>query len=98
MGIKPLPIKKRWNSQAYTIETEVAGGEIGKLSGRLTGVLMDNAMELVEKVVPKPSKQSTIQALLKAQEKCLAAGLTTVTDAGLDLETILLIDRPTKNR
>lgn len=91
-GHKALANQKAMELAGITIETEVAGGEIGKLSGRLTGVLMDNAMELVEKVVPKPSKQSTIQALLKAQEKCLAAGLTTVTDAGLDLETILLID------
>ena len=49
-------------------------------------------MTLVDNVIPKPSRKSEIKALLKAQKKCFESGLTTVTDAGLDLETILLID------
>lgn len=75
-----------------TTKTKVSGGTIEVRNGQLTGLLTDNAMELVDKVIPKPSRASEIQALLKAQENCLKAGLTTVTDAGLDLSTILLID------
>ena len=72
--------------------TQVEGGEITNMGGLLTGLLTDNAMELVDKIIPTPSKESEIDALLKAQKNCFAAGLTTVTDAGLDLATILLID------
>jgi predicted amidohydrolase YtcJ len=74
------------------IDSKVDGGEIGKMGGRLTGVLIDNAMGLVDKMIPPLSRKSEISALLKAQEKCFEAGLTTVTDAGLDLDIILLID------
>jgi len=75
-----------------TTKTQVEGGTIETQNGQLTGVLTDNAMELIDKIIPAPSRKSEIQALLKAQENCLEAGLTTVTDAGLDLSTILLID------
>lgn len=75
-----------------TTQTRVDGGTIEVVNGKLTGLLTDNAMELVDRVIPEPSTAGQISALLKAQEKCLAAGLTTVTDAGLDLSTILLID------
>ena len=49
-------------------------------------------MELVDRVISPPSRSSQISALLKAQENCLKAGLTAITDAGLDLNTIQLID------
>ncbi|MDC1395709.1 amidohydrolase, partial [Bacteroidia bacterium] len=75
-----------------TTRTTVSGGEIEAMGGRLTGILTDNAMNLIDDIIPKPSRESTINALLKAQKNCFAAGLTTVTDAGLDLSTILLID------
>ena len=75
-----------------TINTKVHGGEIEIKNGRLTGILTDNAMNLIDNIIPASSRKVEINALLKAQENCLAAGLTTVTDAGLDLTTILLID------
>lgn len=74
------------------VNTKVDGGEIEVIGGRLTGLITDNAMSLVDAVIPEPSLESKIDALLKADKKCIAAGLTSVTDAGLDLSTILLID------
>lgn len=75
-----------------TIETKVDGGEIIVKDGRLTGVLIDNAMELVQELIPDFSIQEKAEALKKAQEDCFAVGLTSVTDAGLDKDEILLID------
>jgi predicted amidohydrolase YtcJ len=75
-----------------TITTKINGGTIEQKNGRLTGLLTDNAMELVDRVIPSPSRSSQISAILRAQENCLKTGLTTVTDAGLDLNTIQLID------
>ncbi len=75
-----------------TEETNVSGGEIKKGNGKLTGVLIDNPMELVEATFPKPTRRQQIDALMEAQEICTKLGLTTVSDAGLDREVIELID------
>jgi hypothetical protein len=60
--------------------------------GRCTGVLLDNTADLAKALVPPMTTDQRIQALLIAQENCLDVGLTSVTDAGLDIETITLID------
>jgi len=72
--------------------TCVNGGEVVKNGDGPTGLLIDNAIELVKKVIPAPDQRSREQALLRAQERCLAVGLTTVTDAGIDREEALLMD------
>jgi len=58
----------------------------------LTGVLIDNAVDLVAKVIPQASKEQMQKALLMAQDNCFAVGLTTVDDAGLMKEEIDVID------
>ncbi|MGB6269444.1 MAG: amidohydrolase [Olleya sp.] len=72
--------------------TTIEGGEILKENGELTGILIDNPMELVEAVFPSPTKQQQIDALLEAHKICADLGLTTVSDAGLDKQVIELID------
>ncbi len=75
-----------------TKDTKIEGGEIKKENGELTGVLIDNPMELVEAIFPKPTKKQQINALMEAQDICTGLGLTTVSDAGLDKQVIELID------
>ena len=36
-----------------TVDTKILGGEIEKKNGKLTGILVDNAMDLVEKMIPE---------------------------------------------
>ena len=72
--------------------TIVEGGEILKVGSRLTGVLIDNSMRLIDKIIPEPSKEESIRALLSAQEKAFENGLTTISDAGLTKAQIDLID------
>ena len=74
------------------VNTTIEGGEILKQDGKLTGVLIDNPMELVEAIFPEPTKQQQIDALLEAHKICTDLGLTTVSDAGLDKQVIQLID------
>ena len=63
------------------------GGKIEKDSaGRPTGLLVDAASGLVEKIVPAPTPAQRDQALAKAQEMLLGFGLTAVTDTGTSLE------------
>ena len=85
------------NSKALKVagidsETKIDGGEVIHENGQPTGVLIDNAAEKMLSFIPALSKEEKTKALLEAQEKCFAQGLTTVTDAGLNLEDILLID------
>ncbi len=75
-----------------TVDTKVNGGEILKKDGQLTGVLVDNPMELIEAIIPEPTQLEQVQALKDAQKINFSYGLTTVDDAGLSPEVISLID------
>jgi len=74
------------------VKTPFSGGEILQKNGKLTGIFIDNPMDLIEAKVPKPSKKSQIQALKDAEKICFDLGLTTVDDAGLTRDVIELID------
>lgn len=73
-------------------QIEVEGGEIIKENGRLTGVLVDGAMELLNNAWPETPLEDKIKALKDADKHCLNLGLTTVSDAGLNRSEIDLID------
>ncbi|MBR7023025.1 MAG: amidohydrolase [Bacteroidales bacterium] len=72
--------------------TKMDGGMAIVKDGRCTGVLLDNLADAAKALVPKMETELRVQALLKAQENCMAVGLTSVTDAGQDIATINLID------
>jgi predicted amidohydrolase YtcJ len=58
----------------------------------MTGLLLDNAAEMLYSRAFKADTRHKTQALIEAQERCFAAGLTTVVEAGLDKRDIDLID------
>lgn len=62
---------------------KITGGEIETIDGKLTGILVDNAVGIVTRKIPAPTEQITQAALLDAQRNCFAVGLTTVDDCGL---------------
>ncbi len=71
---------------------KIDGGEIETRDGRLTGLLIDNAVELVTKTIPPASIHDYEKWLLAAQKNCFAVGLTTITDCGLMYTDIGKID------
>ena len=75
-----------------TLNTKVDGGEVVINNNKITGVLIDSAMSFVKKIIPKKTIEDKTEALVNAQEISFSKGLTTVSDAGLDKEDILLID------
>jgi hypothetical protein len=75
-----------------TRETSIEGGALITKDGALTGMLIDNAIGLVRRVMPKAGRQDYLNALMQGQKKCFEVGLTSVHDAGLGYETIDLID------
>ncbi len=87
-----LANQKALDLAGITTETPISGGKIEKIDGKLTGILIDNAMEMVYNSIPKPSREEATAAILEAQKICLRLGLTTVDDAGLDKEIIQLMD------
>jgi len=88
-----------WLNSAAMKETgidasfEIFGGEV-KIdeNGNATGILIDEAAEYVEDLIPPLSRNQQKELLLKAEMRCFQAGLTTVTDAGLSVHEILFLD------
>ena len=72
--------------------TKMDGGMAIIKDGHCTGVLLDNIADAAKALVPKMETAQRVQAFMKAQENCMAVGLTSVTDAGQDIATIELID------
>ncbi|MDY7225786.1 amidohydrolase [Hyalangium rubrum] len=63
-----------------------AGGRIVRdAAGEATGVLIDNAMDLVTAAVPEPTQAQLEARLRAALERCAQVGLTGVHDAGMEL-------------
>jgi predicted amidohydrolase YtcJ len=62
----------------------ITGGQIETVNGKLTGILVDNAVQLVSHKIPTDDYDHIKSALLDAQANCFAVGLTTVDDCGLD--------------
>ena len=81
-----------------TNDTKSNNGTIVKNSGKITGVLVDGPMSLIDNILPELSIYEKEQALLNAQKICFENGLTTVDDAGLSKEIILLIDSLQKKK
>ena len=72
--------------------TRVEGGECLKACGRLTGVLVDNALDLARAAIPPIDGETKRRALLLAQRDCFAVGLTSVSDAGTELADLAAIE------
>lgn len=74
-----------------TAQSAISGGLLEVRDGRPTGLLVDNVVEVYQRIFDDAETATKRQALLDAQRDCLAAGLTMVVDAGLDVNTIDLI-------
>jgi predicted amidohydrolase YtcJ len=70
----------------------LTGGLIETKNGRLTGILVDNAQQLIYAKIPAMSAADFAVQLDSGQRRCFAQGLTTVTDPGLDRVDIGRID------
>ena len=75
-----------------TTKTEFEGGDIEQKNGKLTGILIDNPMMLIEQITDDIDLDTKVESLMDAQEICFGYGLTTVDDAGLDKEIVEIID------
>lgn len=81
-----------------TAGSRLAGGEVVLQNGQPSGVLVDNAMQLVRRVLPQPTLADKARMLKAAERVCVSLGLTTVSDAGISPAEIDLIDSLHKAR
>ena len=70
----------------------INGGQFMMQDGKLTGLLVDNAVGVVESHVPAATSSDYKDWLTAAQQNCFATGLTTITDCGLSPSDIDQID------
>ncbi len=91
-GHAALANQKALDLAGVTIKTRIEGGIFMQKNGKLSGVLIDWAVEKVRKAIPAAGPSEIPGALLLAQEKCFAVGLTSVQDAGLEKNVIASID------
>jgi len=95
-GHAALANQKALDLAQVTAATTIAGGSLELKNGKLTGILIDNAMGLVEKVIPSISDTLARKYYIDAQNTCFALGLTGVHDCGVSEHTIDLVDAEQK--
>ncbi len=74
-----------------SVKTDVAGGKIHSENGRCTGLLVDNAMELIKPMLPDYSKEEYERTLLEIQDELLSFGITGVHEAGITQKELSLL-------
>jgi len=75
-----------------TDSTSAEGGVIVKKDGELTGIILDNAIDLINDQLPQPSDADLKDAILQIQNDLFALGITHVHEAGLKHEEFKLFD------
>ena len=73
--------------------TTIVGGKFEMKNGKLTGLLIDNAIGVVRSKIPSITDEQLLKAVLQAQRDCFAVGLTTIDDCGLDYTDIEKIEK-----
>lgn len=96
-GHAAIANQKALEAAGITKAYELTGGEIVEKDGKITGLLIDNAVDLVNSKVPALTDAQMKTLLLQAQENCFAVGLTTIDDCGLDYEAVEGIEQLQKN-
>lgn len=91
-GHAALVNSKALQLAGITKTSQIKGGHIEVINNELTGILIDNAMDSVLRLVPPPTIDQKKTALLRAQSNCFEVGLTTVDDAGLSKNEIDAIE------
>lgn len=85
-GHAAIANQKALELAGITDTTTCSGGQIIKHEGGLTGVLIDNAVDLVLAKIPAPEPTEQLQLLQQAEKQLFAQGLTSINDAGVDHE------------
>ncbi|MDI1355271.1 MAG: amidohydrolase [bacterium] len=96
-GHAALVNQKALDLAGVTITTKVKGGTVEIKNNQLTGILIDNAMDLVDGIIPHISDSLAKVYYRKAEIRCFSLGLTQVHDCGISEHTLELLDAEQKS-
>ncbi|MDQ1140167.1 amidohydrolase [Pedobacter agri] len=85
--------QKAFDAAGIKGEQNLIGGDMLTQNGKLTGVLIDNAVGLVDSKIPSPDGKLAEKIFTDAQTNCFAAGLTTIDDCGLPFQAVDFIEK-----
>ncbi len=71
--------------------SSINGGEVQLINAEPSGILLDNAMKLVDKFLPKFSKSEWNEKILEVQQELFQYGVTGVHEAGIEFEQISIL-------
>jgi predicted amidohydrolase YtcJ len=92
-GHASLANQKALDLAGVTAQTpQVTGGKLEIKDGKLTGILVDRAADLVVSKIPDLTNAEYTQVLREAEQNLFAVGLTSVVDAGLSKSAVDFID------
>jgi predicted amidohydrolase YtcJ len=77
-------------------KTVINGGSVELKNGMLTGIFIDNAMDLIEKYIPSIPDSLAKNYFIQLQKDCFSQGLTGVHDCGISEHTVQLVDEVQK--
>ncbi|MFM6935719.1 MAG: amidohydrolase [Flavobacteriales bacterium] len=84
--------------QAKLSNRSIDGGEVCVKNGEPTGLLIDNAIQLVSTKLPSYSSSQIKSAILDIQEELFQFGITGVHEAGIDFQHIRLFESMIKKK
>jgi len=73
-------------AQIDSVQAIVGGLMVADSFGKPTGMLIDNAMNLIKKFIPSESEHDLLKNLRQTQDSLFSVGLTSIVDAGLTEE------------
>ncbi len=77
---------------------DISGGIIIRdQTGQLTGIFIDNAMDLILSKIPEPSEDDIYRYIIKAQSLLNQLGITSIHDAGTSKKEIEILKKMTSN-
>jgi predicted amidohydrolase YtcJ len=81
------------SKSGITEQTQVPGGDVQLKDGKPSGILLDNAMNLVDNYLPKFSSKEWNEKILEVQQELLQYGITGVHEAGIEYEQIDMLKK-----
>lgn len=78
---------------SISLETAVEGGKIIITDGKLTGIILDNAIELIKALIPETDEKLLKKAIQEVQSELFAYGITYVHEAGISNGQLQLLDK-----
>ena len=73
-------------------DTDILPGEAEIQNGNFTGIFLENTADRLMSAIPEPSVEEQIEYIQRAAALCYRYGLTSVSDAGLSLPSVQLLD------